>query len=159
MDNSVLIGIVLIGALFGAGLYEAVVMAPNYAFGVPESLEQAKRFMGASNPGNFFRVIAPLTPITLLITLILNWRGPDGRRWWILSALILAVLTDVITFTFHYPRNAVLFTDPMSTRPDLLAATIAEWTYGNYVRVCLLLAGTICAIKAGMSRATREAGE
>ena len=152
MDNSVVIGIILLGALLGAGMYEAVVMVPNYAFNVPESLDEAKRFMGAANPGNYFRIVAPLAQITLLITLILNWRGPDGRRWWLLAALCLAVLADVVTFTFHYPRNAILFTDPMHAQPQLLATTIAEWAYGNYVRIGLLLVGMVCTIKAAMSR-------
>lgn len=147
---------ILIGALLGAAMYESVVMAPNYAHSVPESLEAAKRFMGATNPGNYFRVAAPLTQITLLITLVLNWRGADGRRWWLFGALGFAVAVDVITFAFHFPRNAILFTDPMNTRPEVLTAAVTEWIYGNYVRVLLLAFSMVCAIKAAMSRKAFE---
>src|SRR6478672_11058690 len=107
MNISLVVAIILIGAVFGAAFYESVVMAPNYAANVPNSLEHAKEFFSVANPGNFFRLVAPVTQITLLIALVFNWRGAPERRWWILGALLLAVATDVITFTFHYPRNAI----------------------------------------------------
>jgi hypothetical protein len=150
MNISLVGAIVLIGALFGAASYESVVMAPNYAANVPSSLEHAKEFFSVTNPGNFFRLIAPLTQITLLITLVLNWRGAPGRRVWIFGALFFAIATDLITFSFHYPRNAILFTDPMNTPPEVLAAAAGQWINGNYVRIALLLSGTLCAIKAAM---------
>lgn len=152
MSISLVVAIVLIGSVFGAAFYESVVMAPNYAANVPTSLEHAKEFFSVANPGNFFRVVAPLTQITLLITLVLNWRGAPERRWWIFAALLLAIATDVMTFSFHYPRNAILFTDPMHTSPDVLRTAAGEWLYGNYVRVALLLSGFLCALRAAMVR-------
>jgi len=144
--------IILVGMSLGGGLYESVVMAPNYAANVPESLEHAKQFMRVTNPGNYFRVVAPLTQIAFLITLILNWRGARERRWWLFSAFVLMVAVDVITFTFHYPRNAILFTDPMNTPPATLATAATEWIYGNLVRVGLIFAAMVCGIKAAMTR-------
>ena len=152
MNISLVVAIILIGAVFGAGFYESVVMAPNYGANVPNSLEHAKEFFSVANPGNFFRLVAPVTQITLLIALVFNWRGAPERRWWILGALLLAVATDVITFTFHYPRNAILFTDPMNTPPEALRAAAGQWMYGNYLRVAFLLSGFLCTIRAAMVR-------
>ena len=140
--------IIFLGVLLGASIYESVVMAPNYRANIPESLEHARKFMSVTNPGNFFRIAAPLAQISLLVSLILNWKRPRGRRWWLITALILVVIADVITFTFHYPRNAILFTNPMSVAPQELQQAANEWAYGNYIRFSLVAMSLICSLIA-----------
>ena len=142
------LSIILLGALFGGSLYDSIVMAPNYRIGIPQSLEHVRQFMAAANPGSFFRVISPLTQLSILISLILGWRRPAGRKWWLIAALLLIVAGDVFTFTFHYPRNAILFHDPMHTPPEILEKAAVEWAYGNYLRILLVGAAMVCAIKA-----------
>ncbi len=144
------LAVIFIGALFGAGLYESIVLAPNFRVGVPQSLEHFRQFMAVANPGNFFRLIAPLTQLSILISVILNWKRPAGRRWWLILALVLIVAGDVVTFTFHYPRNAILFHDPMHTPPETLEKAAREWAYGNYLRILLVVGAMVCAIKALM---------
>lgn len=143
-----IIAIISLGALFGGSLYDSVVNAPNFRAGIPESLEHFRRFMSAANPGSFFRAVAPITQISVLISLILGWKQPRNRKWWLLASLILIVAGDIITFTFHYPRNAILFTEPMNVSPEILEKAAAEWMYGNYVRVVLVATAMVCAIKA-----------
>ena len=138
--------IIALGMLLGACSYESVVMAPNYAAQVPESLQRARNFLVVSNPGNYFRVLAPATQITLVLAVLLTWRVP-GARWWILGALAGAVLTDAITYTFHYPRNAILFQQPLTGVPvSSLQAAAREWGPGNLVRVALLACAVVCAL-------------
>ncbi|MDQ2856185.1 MAG: DUF1772 domain-containing protein, partial [Acidobacteriota bacterium] len=140
--------ITLIGALLGGSLYDSIVLAPNFQVGAPQSLEHMRQFMAVANPGNFFRVIAPLTELSILISLVLGWKRPPGRRWWLLIAFILIVTGDVITFTYHYPRNAILFHDPMHVPLETLERVAKEWAYGNYVRTLLVAAAIVCAFKA-----------
>jgi Anthrone oxygenase len=142
------LAVISVGALLGGSLYDSLVIAPNFRVGVPQSLEHLRQFMAVANPGSFFRLIAPLTQLSILVSLILGWRRPAGRRWWLLIALVLVVTGDVITFTFHYPRNAILFGDPMHTPPEMLEKAAREWAYGNYLRVLLVGAATVCAMKA-----------
>jgi hypothetical protein len=142
------LAIISIGALFGGSLYDSIVLAPNFRVGIPQSLEHLRQFMAVANPGSFFRFIAPLTQLSILVSLILGWRRPAGRRWWLILALILIVAGDVITFTFHYPRNAILFHDPMHTPPEILEKAAIEWAYGNYLRILLVGAAMVCVIKA-----------
>jgi hypothetical protein len=139
---------IFLGALLGGSLYDSIVMAPNYRVGIPQSLEHVRQFMAAANPGSFFRVISPLTQLSILISLILGWRRPAGRKWWLIAALLLSIAGDVLTFTFHYPRNAILFHDPLHTPPEILERAASEWAYGNYVRIMLVGAALICALKA-----------
>src|SRR2546423_11959251 len=120
------LAIIFIGALLGGSLYDSIVLAPNFRVGIPQSLEHLRQFMAVANPGSFFRFIAPLTELSILTSLILGWKRPAGRRWWLIVALLLIVAGDVITFTYHYPRNAILFHDPMHTPPARLEKAAAE---------------------------------
>jgi hypothetical protein len=50
--------LVVSAMLLGAGVYESAVVAPNFQ-GAPTSLEHARGFYHATNPGTFFRVLSP----------------------------------------------------------------------------------------------------
>jgi uncharacterized membrane protein len=132
------VAVIALGMLLGASTYESVVMAPNYAARVPESLERIRGFFVTTNPGTLFRVLAPATQLLLVVAILQNW--PERRvRWWLVGALVALTLADAITFAFHYPRNELLFRRPLS---DLPAAQLEEaarqWGHGNHVRVGLL---------------------
>ncbi len=95
---SVAIALVLSAMLLGAGVYESVAVAPNFQ-GAPTSLEHARGFYHATNPGMFFRVLSPAVQLFLLVALVLNWKSRSAR-WRLAGALALAILADVITFKF-----------------------------------------------------------
>lgn len=135
---SVAIALVVAAMLLGASVYESVVLAPNLQ-GAPTSLEHARGFYHVTNPGVFFRVISPATQLLLLLALVCNWRPTLVARWRLAGALLLAILADLITFQFHYPRNAILFRAPLTSPPADLDRVAAEWATGNYVRIAVVL--------------------
>jgi len=149
---SVAIALVLSAMLLGAGIYESVAVAPNFQ-GAPTSLEHARGFYHATNPGMFFRVLSPAVQLFILVALVCNWRRP-ATRWRLAGALALAILADVITFKFHYPRNAILFNAPL-TNPTDLDRVGAEWATGNYVRIAVVLM-MVVLVMASMIRIARE---
>jgi hypothetical protein len=65
---------------FLAVICDSVVNAPNFRAWIPKSLEHFRRFMGAANPESFFRVVAPMTQISVLISMILAWKQPRNRK-------------------------------------------------------------------------------
>jgi uncharacterized membrane protein len=150
--------VVLVGFLLGAGIYESVVLVPNFAADIPASLEHFRAFMTASNPGTFFRSVAPITQVTLLAALLLSWRQGSVRRWYLI-ALVFMVALDVVTFTFHYPLNAFLFTAPLSQRPEELTQAVREWGWGNLVRIALLSGALLSALRALWLVAVQRAAE
>jgi uncharacterized membrane protein len=136
-----------LGMLLGASTYESVVMAPNFATGIPGSLQHIRAFFAASNPGSFFRVLAPATQLLLVLGVVLNWRVPRAR-WWIVGALLALAAADVITFTFHYPRNELLFARPFDqVSSGELEAAARQWGSGNHLRVALLAVATVSALR------------
>ena len=94
--------------LLGGAVYESIVMAPNYRTDVPQSLDHIRNFMKVTTPANYFRVFSPVMMVSLILTTVLCWESLPAR-WWFLGAFAGLVLTDTITYAFHYPRNKILF--------------------------------------------------
>lgn len=131
------LSLVAVALLLGATWYEAVVMAPNYERDVPGSITLAREFLRRTTPAHYFRVIAPVAQILTLLTVIASWRHPG--HWAFLVAFGLLILGDVITFTFHYPRLAIMFKADGPQDAAALARAAREWAVGNWVRGVLLV--------------------
>jgi hypothetical protein len=150
----VAIALVLSAMLLGTGVYQNVVDAPNY-MGAPTSLEHARGFYHATNPGMFFRWLVPTTQLFLLLALVVNWKPAPGIRWKLAGALVFLVLTDMITFRFHYPRNDILFVAPLTQPAEYYDRVVREWAIGNYFRVALILI-TVVLVMVSLIRIARE---
>jgi hypothetical protein len=55
------------------------------------------------------------------------------------------VVNDVITFTYHYPRNRLFMTAPLTVDPGLLAIAARQWARANLLRVALVLGAWVAA--------------
>lgn len=142
-----LLALMLVGLIFGAAMYEAVVLAPNFRHDIPHSLEHFRQFMSVANPGTFFRAVAPPAQLAVLVSLILCWKIRGARGWFIVG-LAAIVGADVVTFTFHYPRNHFLFHSPLTQPVAELTAAAEEWGNGNLVRVALVAVSMIAVALA-----------
>jgi len=151
---STAIALALSAMLLGAGVYESVVVAPNLQ-GAPSSLEHARGFYHATNPGIFFRVLSPGTQILLLLALVCNWAPVPLTRWRLAGALALAILGDVVTFKFHYPRNTILFNGPLTLPAADLDRVAREWALGNYARIAVILTAMVL-VMVSMIRIARD---
>jgi uncharacterized membrane protein len=148
-----LVGLAL---LLGAGLYESVVLVPNFAADPPTSLEHFRLFMRVANPGSFFRVAAPVAELGLLVSLALSWRVTSSR-WRYAVSVLLIFASDAVTFGFHYPRNHFLFDAPSTHLPSDLHRVVQEWALGNWVRVALVLSAFLLAIAASRRNGNGQA--
>ena len=140
------LALVGLSILLGGSVYDAVVLAPNFRGG-PDGLEHGRLFMSRATPANLFRVAAPATQILLVVTLIATWRI-EQCRWMIGGALVSLILADVITFTFHYPRNRLMFGSPTTADPTALEVAAKQWAVGNVARVALVLLSWLGALFA-----------
>lgn len=132
--------------LLGGSVYDATVLAPNLRGG-SAGLEHGRLFMSRATPATLFRVASPATQLLLVASLVATWRI-ERCRWLIAGALLSLVVADVITFTFHYPRNHLMFDSPTTADPDALATAAKQWAIGNLVRVALVLCSWLCMLLA-----------
>jgi hypothetical protein len=141
------LALLAVALLLGATVYESVVMAPNYARDIPESIEVTRRFLVRRTPAHFFRIVSPAAQLLSLAASLVSWRTPEVR-WPALFALGLLLLLDLITFAFHYPRLAILFKEPLTADAEKLRRAAREWAAGNVVRAALLVLALLLVLHA-----------
>jgi hypothetical protein len=131
------LALVTVALLLGATCYEAVVMAPNYERDVPSSLGLARQFLQRTTPAHYFRLVAPLAQVLTLLTVVAGWKRPGHLAFAV--ALGLLIVADVITYSFHYPRLAIMFKSAEPLDSARLARAAREWALGNWIRAALLV--------------------
>jgi len=125
-----------VSGLFGASLYDSIVLAPNLKGG-PPALEHGRLFMANATPASLFRILSPTTQVLLLVAVVANWSGPE-RRWTLIGALVALVVCDVITFRYHYPRVRIMFDAPLTVAAERVILAAKQWTAANYIRLALV---------------------
>jgi len=145
----------LVAAILGASAYESVVVSYSWR-ARPEQAVGHYRALGAIvTPARYFRRLAPLSQLTIVASVI--WSAVVGVALvWTVSALIAMALADVVTFTFHYPRNRALFIDPMLPAARI-EAVAREWGRGNVVRTTLVTVAFLALLRAFWLIAQRAA--
>lgn len=131
------------GLLF-VNLYNSLVDAPNWGVDLPNSLQAARQYFTAHNPGDFYRVFSPLNQVLALIAVIVCWKA--GRdRYIALAALAFAIIADVFTFGYFYPRNEIMFVASLEAGADAARQAWEQWSAMNWVR------SAICAVTATLA--------
>jgi hypothetical protein len=131
--------VINLGIAFGAGLYEARVVIPQWANLPPKDWP---------NTGLLFWVYVTTVPLTLLTfaNLIAAWLDKGGRRKWWLGAVLIVLVERLTTFSYFIPAMINL---AASDLPDAeIAARLSQWLFFNHGRHLLTLAGWLMALKA-----------
>ncbi len=132
------------GALFGASTTVSYSDAPNLRGG-PQGLEHGRLFLSRATPGNLFRVAAPLAQVLLLAATLVNWSSPT-YHWPLAAAFVALLVNDVITFKYHYPRNRLFFTTPLTVDAARLDTAARQWAAMNLLRVALVLGAWLVSL-------------
>jgi hypothetical protein len=131
--------VINLGIAFGAGLYEARVVIPQWANLPPRTWP---------NTGILFWVYVTTIPLTLLTVanLVAAWleRSPK-RKWWLWAAVTIA-LERVATFAYFIPTMVRLMSAEQSDAE--IKASLSEWLLFDYGRHGLTLLGWVLALKA-----------
>ena len=137
------LAVIVIGGVLGANVYTSAVDARNWGANIPTSLHAARSYFSVANPGSFFRIASPLTQVLSLLALILCWNVPGAR---LLAGIAVAanVTGDIMTFAYFYPRNAVMFVNPMSA--DAAAEAWRGWVAMNHVRSAVVLTALLAEL-------------
>ncbi len=147
MIRLILVGLsaaVAAGILF-VNLYNSLIDAPNWGADLPNSVLAARQYFTVVNPGNFFRIISPLNQVLALIAVIVCWKF--GRaRFIAIGSLVLAILADVLTFGYFYPRNEILFVAPMEAGMETVRLAWEQWSSMNWFRSTICAVNTILAL-------------
>lgn len=140
MIRIILLGLsaALAAGLLFVNLYTSIVDAPNWGADLPNSINTARVYYSDANPGTFFRIFSPLNQAFAIIALVIAWKH---LRSVAVAALITAILLDVFTFGYFYPRNEIMFISPIDE--NAVKNAWQEWSTMNWFRSGLSLLNTV----------------
>ena len=121
---------------FGGVAAETVILYPNIFGDPPESLDRAREFLVAGGPADYFPPLGATVVLSSLAATVLAWREPR-LRWWVVGAAAVFVACEFLfSVLFFWPRNDVLFVDPVGTHPpEYLRQVAHEFVSGHRVRL------------------------
>jgi Domain of unknown function (DUF1772) len=139
--------------LFFTLVYNSIVNAANWESNIPRSITATRDFFVVANPGTFFQVVDPTTMLLTVLALILFWKQSSFIRMFLGIALLCYISSMILTFTYFYPRNDVMFTSEQLPDIETLKKAASEWGRMGWVRCLLSLAGVVCSFLA-LNKAT-----
>lgn len=134
--------------LFFANIYNSIVNAANWESNIPQSITATREFFTVANPGTFFKLVDPTNLILILLALILYWNHSRTIRLYLGIAIVCYVSSMILTFTWFYPRNEIMFISEQLPDTETLKTVAAEWGNMNWVRSFIWLVGLICTFMA-----------
>jgi hypothetical protein len=140
--------IALSSGLFFTNIYNSIVNAANWESNIPLSIKATKDFFTVANPGTFFKLIDLPNLILIVFALILFWKNSPSIRLYLGIAILCFISSLVLTFTYFYPRNEIMFLSEQLPDTETLKRVAAEWGRMNWVRSLIWLVGLICTFNA-----------
>jgi len=141
--------VINLGIAFGAGIYEARVVIPQWESIPPREWP---------NTGLMFWVYVTTVPLTLLTiaSLIAACLTQGPMRFWYLVAAGIVIVERVATFSYFIPTMVRLMGTDGLTDDDVTAA-LSQWLLINHGRHLLTLVGWLAALRALSLSSTDQA--
>ena len=142
------ISVAFSSGLFFTLVYNSIVNAANWESNIPQSITATRDFFVVANPGTFFQLIDPTNMLLVVLALILFWKRSSSIRLYLGIALLCYITSMILTFTYFYPRNDVMFLSQQLPDTETLKKAATEWGRMGWVRCLLSLAGLVCTFIA-----------
>lgn len=140
--------VALSSGLFFTNIYNSIVNAANWESNIPQSITATKDFFVVANPGTFFKMIDSPNLILVVLALILFWKKSSSIRLCLGIASVCFVSSLILTFTYFFPRNEIMFLSEQLPDTTTLKQAAAEWGRMNWVRSLIWLVGLVCVFVA-----------
>ncbi|HEY6186065.1 MAG TPA: hypothetical protein VIW80_00195 [Pyrinomonadaceae bacterium] len=139
---SLFLAVILWGTLLGGIAYSHLVYFPAYLSALPDSAVVVNGPYGL-HEAVFWITIHPLLILSLIITLVLNWRVP-ARRKLILITFGLYVLVLIITQIYFIPELIAFQRSPQSSvSPAEWLVRGQRWQRLSWIRGASMYAGIL----------------
>jgi uncharacterized membrane protein len=135
------------GLLF-VNIYTSIVDHHSWGSDFPRSMQAAREYFKAVNPGKFFRVFSPVAQVLALLALIFFWKTSLTIRILLAVALLFSLGADAMTFGYFYPRNDIMFKSDLSSDLNAIEKAWKQWGMMNWVRSLIAAIALVCSIIA-----------
>jgi Domain of unknown function (DUF1772) len=143
------------GVQLGAGLYETLVVVPVWSAAPPETVwgwnaqRETNPQLAIDSGRRFWIYVTPAVGLLSVAALLAGWQTRPEHRAWLLAATLTSFVMTVITFAYFVPTLIGLMKS-RSGEADAsrVAASARLWAALNWVRVAVLIAAWLCALRA-----------
>ena len=142
------ISVAFSSGLFFTLVYNSIVNAANWESNIPQSITATRDFFVVANPGTFFQLVDPTNMLLVVLALIFFWKRSTSIWLYLGIALLCYIASMILTFTYFYPRNDVMFLSQQLPDTETLKKAATEWGRMGWVRCLLSLAGLVCTFIA-----------
>lgn len=114
----------------GGGLYEILVIYPNWKHDVdPHTLRAKLESSGQMNAAKrFWPLVSPAQGLLSIVNVILAWNYPGEAHGYWLTAAIAIFITRVITFSYFIPVMIRKIMQPEQVEAGSLKVIVKQWT-------------------------------
>jgi hypothetical protein len=142
-----------LGIASGAGLYEALIVVPQWFpyVGNGGEIRVDSRTMRRMDTGRRFWGGVTTMPLTLLTitSLILTWHSQSTANAWYFYAALVTLIERLATFAFFIPTALKLMhADTAPSGASSLSFLARWWARVNWIRIMFNLAAWLAALKA-----------
>ena len=144
-----LLFIIYLGSAFGAGVYEATIVIPQWTAvpagaGIHWNAEAARR----TDPEHKFWSFLTTVPLTLLTvaSFVGAWYSVSPRRELWLGAAVVVLIERMATFLYFTPTMGKLQNEAI--RRSTVDTTVSRWISLHHVRSGVYLAAWVMALQA-----------
>lgn len=137
--------ITLTAGLLLTNVYTSIVDARSWGYGIPDSVQTARDYFKVTDPGDFFRIFSPMNQFAGFLTVVLFWHTSKKARLCFALAFALVIIADIMTFTYFYPRNDIIFESSLAENIDKIRVAVQQWETMNWARSLLVAAGLVFA--------------
>ncbi len=143
--------VIAIGMDFGAGVYEARIVVPLWANGVPDTLAAGNPFARvAIDAGiHFWAYMTTTVAILAAATLVFGLRTSPQHRTWRITAATAELCAVAMTLLYFRPTLVRLFMGHGAGLSDAaVASTVRRWVMLSWVRMALTFVAWCSALRA-----------
>lgn len=140
-----------LGVDLGAGLYEARVVIPLWAGGVPATLAAGNPYAQvAINAGlNFWAYVTSAVALLAILALVVGLKTPPTQRAWRTVAVVVELCVVAATLLYFRPTLVRLFMGHgAGMTPAEISSTVGRWVVLSRVRIVASVVAWCAALRA-----------
>ena len=131
----------LFGIYMGGGLFETIVITPMWSASAEAARQYNEGPFGVVNNGRFFFVIAPLSLLLSIATLVGGWKAPQPLRFWLRLSIGVFLLTFLLTGLYYVPEQGAIKGAATAGLADAeIMARANRWVVLNWLRFAVAFA-------------------
>jgi hypothetical protein len=137
--------------IFGAGLYENLVVVPFWSTGAPASLAEGNPLLAVHVRAGrvFWSVFTPALGLIALLTLATSFGTPPRHLTWRIAASGLLLVVSIVTLVYFRPALIGMVVEHGAGRtPEALGEEVHRWVALNWVRILGVAASLAMGVRA-----------